>query len=110
MLKQVTGKRSGRLRKTNCSGFTKAISRATPSGRANSRCGGISGTDEALEQASVESVRYELADRSGGDEKKGGLPYKLSSTGPDGQPDTDDDIRLMSDNEKDSGTGNAGGK
>ena len=55
-------------------------------------------------------LRYELADRSGGDEKKGGLPYKLSSTGPDGQPDTDDDIRLMSDNEKDSGTGNAGGK
>lgn len=55
-------------------------------------------------------LRYELADRSGGDEKKGGLPYKLSSTGPDGQPDTDDDIRLMSESDKDSSTGNAGGK
>ncbi|MBI3869123.1 MAG: type II secretion system major pseudopilin GspG [Verrucomicrobia bacterium] len=55
-------------------------------------------------------LRYELTDRSGGDEKKGGLPYKLSSIGPDGQPDTDDDIRLMAENDKDSVTGNAGGK
>lgn len=41
-------------------------------------------------------LRYELADRSGSDEKKGALPYKLSSVGPDGQPDTDDDIKLAS--------------
>lgn len=54
-------------------------------------------------------LRYELADRSGGDEKKGGLPYKLSSVGPDGQPDTDDDIRLMSDTEKDGGASSSSG-
>ncbi len=38
-------------------------------------------------------LRYEVVDRTveGG---KTGLPYKLYSTGPDGQQDTDDDIRL----------------
>jgi general secretion pathway protein G len=40
-------------------------------------------------------LRYELVDRSAEGEKKGGLPYRLSSVGPDGQPDTDDDIRHM---------------
>jgi general secretion pathway protein G len=48
-------------------------------------------------------IRYELVDRSADGEKKGGLPYKLSSVGPDGQPDTDDDIRHMAtENEGDS--------
>src|SRR5438093_2709439 len=41
-------------------------------------------------------IRYELVDRSAEGEKKGALPYKLSSVGPDGQPDTDDDIKHMS--------------
>jgi general secretion pathway protein G len=42
-------------------------------------------------------LRYELVDVSNAadNEKKGGLPYKLFSVGPDGQPETDDDIRLM---------------
>lgn len=40
-------------------------------------------------------LRYELVDRAATDEKKGGLPYRLSSVGPDGQPDTDDDIKLQ---------------
>lgn len=40
------------------------------------------------------ALKYELVDRAAeGGEKKGGLPYKLSSVGPDGQPDTDDDIK-----------------
>ncbi len=42
-------------------------------------------------------IRYELADRATEGEKTGGLPYKLYSVGPDGQPDTDDDIKLASD-------------
>lgn len=43
-------------------------------------------------------LRYEITDMSMATdaEKKGGLPYKLFSVGPDGQPDTDDDIKLMS--------------
>jgi len=39
-------------------------------------------------------IRYELADRAVEGEKTGGLPYKLFSVGPDGQPDTEDDIKL----------------
>jgi general secretion pathway protein G len=42
-------------------------------------------------------IRYELNDRSGDNEKSGGLPYKLFSVGPDGQPDTDDDIKHAAD-------------
>jgi general secretion pathway protein G len=42
-------------------------------------------------------IRYELADRSADGEKKGALPYKLSSVGPDGQPDTADDIKYLAD-------------
>jgi hypothetical protein len=38
-------------------------------------------------------LRYELVDRSTEGEQKGGLPYRLYSVGPDGQPDTDDDIK-----------------
>ena len=45
-------------------------------------------------------IRYELSDptTTGGAskdaDKNNGLPYKRFSMGPDGQPDTDDDIRL----------------
>ena len=42
-------------------------------------------------------IRYELADKAVEGEKTGGLPYKLFSVGPDGQPDTDDDIKLAAD-------------
>jgi len=54
-------------------------------------------------------IHYELVDRSAEGEKKGGLPYKLSSVGPDGQPDTDDDIKLLTETETD-GTSSSGGK
>lgn len=51
-------------------------------------------------------LRYELQDMSAAtdNEKKGGLPYKLFSVGPDGQPDTDDDIKLMAES-TDAGSG-----
>jgi general secretion pathway protein G len=50
---------------------------------------------------------YELVDvKLAGDEKgKTRLPYKLSSVGPDGQPDTDDDIKYMSESDADKETG-----
>jgi general secretion pathway protein G len=54
-------------------------------------------------------IRYELVDRSAEGEKKGGLPYRLSSVGPDGQPDTDDDIKHLTETESD-GTSSSGGK
>jgi general secretion pathway protein G len=46
-------------------------------------------------------IRYEVVDKSTAtDDKKTGPPYKLYSVGPDGQPDTDDDIKLMPDSDK----------
>ena len=50
----------------------------------------------SLEDPWGHKVRYELNDTTAGadTEKTGGLPYKLFSIGPDGQPDTDDDIKL----------------
>src|SRR5687767_3525239 len=40
-------------------------------------------------------IRYEVVDRTTTDaDAKTGPPYKLYSVGPDGQPDTDDDIQL----------------
>ena len=47
-------------------------------------------------------LRYELVDRAVEGEQKGALPYKLYSIGPDGQADTDDDIRHAT--ETDSGS------
>jgi hypothetical protein len=41
-------------------------------------------------------------------EQKGALPYKLFSVGPDGQPDTDDDIKYMAETTE-SGTGTGSG-
>jgi general secretion pathway protein G len=50
-------------------------------------------------------IRYELADKAAEGEKTGGLPYKLFSVGPDGQPDTDDDIKIGGESTSDaSGT------
>src|SRR5437762_1604591 len=58
-----------------------------------------------LEDPWGHKIRYELVDRAM-DDKKTGPPYKLYSLGPDGQPDTDDDIRL---NTEDKGGGNSSG-
>jgi general secretion pathway protein G len=50
-------------------------------------------------------IRYELADLATQGEKTGALPYKLFSVGPDGQPDTDDDVKLASDEPNSGSTG-----
>ena len=42
-------------------------------------------------------LRYEVVDRSVEEGAKDSLPYKLYSVGPDGQQETDDDIKLMPD-------------
>ena len=53
-----------------------------------------------LEDPWGHKLRYELVDRALQDkDKKSGAPYKLYSVGPDGQPDTDDDIRYMTETE-----------
>jgi general secretion pathway protein G len=44
-------------------------------------------------------IRYEVIERDTEGEQKGGLPYKLYSVGPDGQPDTDDDIKHSTETE-----------
>ncbi|MFM8359004.1 MAG: type II secretion system major pseudopilin GspG [Verrucomicrobiota bacterium] len=51
-------------------------------------------------------IRYELADRTTQGEQAGALPYKLFSVGPDGQPDTDDDIKLAADSTENPGAPN----
>ncbi|MFM7100374.1 MAG: type II secretion system major pseudopilin GspG [Verrucomicrobiota bacterium] len=51
-------------------------------------------------------IRYELADRTTQGEQAGALPYKLFSVGPDGQPDTDDDIKLAADGTENPGAPN----
>lgn len=46
-------------------------------------------------------IRYEAVDKSTmTEDKKSGPPYKLYSVGPDGQPDTDDDVKLMPEGDK----------
>jgi general secretion pathway protein G len=51
-------------------------------------------------------IRYELADKTTGPgETAGALPYKLFSVGPDGQPDTEDDVKLTPDSTDASATG-----
>jgi general secretion pathway protein G len=54
-------------------------------------------------------LRYELADATSStdNEQKGALPYKLYSVGPDGQPETDDDIKLMADTDTSGGNSKA---
>lgn len=49
-------------------------------------------------------LKYELVDRAAEGEKKGGLPYRLFSVGPDGQPDTDDDIKHADESDKETGS------
>lgn len=50
-------------------------------------------------------IRYETVDRAAEGGGKSALPYKLYSVGPDGQQDTDDDIRFQSESEDKSGKG-----
>lgn len=52
-----------------------------------------------LEDPWGNKIRYELVDRSLEDQKSG-PPYKLYSIGPDGQPETEDDIQLNPDSER----------
>jgi general secretion pathway protein G len=53
------------------------------------------------------AIRYEVVDRSqASDGAKSALPYKLFSVGPDGQPDTDDDIKIATESNT-SGTGSS---
>ena len=56
-----------------------------------------------LEDAWNNKLEYEVVDRTldaGG--AGAGLPYKLYSIGPDGQPDTEDDIKYATDTETES--------
>jgi general secretion pathway protein G len=50
-----------------------------------------------LEDPWGHKIHYELADKAGPGETAGALPYKLFSVGPDGQPDTDDDVKYAAD-------------
>jgi len=50
-------------------------------------------------------LRYELAAATDGDDQSA-LPYKLFSVGPDGQPDTDDDIKYGAQTGSAENTGN----
>jgi general secretion pathway protein G len=52
-------------------------------------------------------IRYEIIDRTLDTENKSGPPYKLYSVGPDGQPDTEDDLKLIPD-ERDQETTSTG--
>jgi hypothetical protein len=56
-----------------------------------------------LEDPWGHKLRYEVVDRAASDNKTA-LPYKLSSVGPDGQPDTDDDIRVSTETDTTGGT------
>ncbi len=60
-----------------------------------------------LEDPWGHKIHYELNDTAStaDTEKTGGLPYKLYSMGPDGQPDTDDDIRLGARSSTDTSAG-----
>jgi general secretion pathway protein G len=51
-----------------------------------------------LEDPWGHKIQYEMVDRSL-DEQKSGPPYKLFSIGPDGQPETEDDIPLNAEGE-----------
>ncbi len=55
---------------------------------------------------------YEPLDKTAAvdDKTKPRLPYKLSSVGPDGQPDTDDDIKYLSESDTEKEAGGAAPK
>ena len=59
-----------------------------------------------LEDPWGHKLRYEALDRAASDTKSA-LPYKLYSIGPDGQPDTDDDIRIATETDTSGGSGSA---
>ncbi len=60
-----------------------------------------------LEDSWNNKLEYEVVDRTLETENVG-LPYRLYSIGPDGQPDTDDDIKYATEVETDTmGTGSA---
>ena len=52
-----------------------------------------------LEDAWGHKLRYEVVNRADSTDTKSALPYKLSSLGPDGQPDTDDDIKIATESD-----------
>jgi general secretion pathway protein G len=56
-----------------------------------------------LEDAWGHKLRYEVVDRATTD-TRAALPYKLSSSGPDGQPDTEDDIRISTETDTSGGS------
>jgi general secretion pathway protein G len=56
-----------------------------------------------LEDAWGNPLKYELADTTD-EENKNAPRYKLYSTGPDGQPDTTDDIKLLEETTDSTGT------
>jgi general secretion pathway protein G len=63
-----------------------------------------------LDDAWGNELRYEVVDRTMAalDDTVTALPYKLSSIGPDGQPDTDDDIALAKESDLDGTMGTGG--
>lgn len=55
------------------------------------------------------AIRYEVVDRSqAADGAKSTLPYKLFSVGPDGQPDTDDDIKIATESDTSGASASSG--
>lgn len=56
-----------------------------------------------LEDPWGHKLRYEVVDRATTDNRTA-LPYQLSSIGPDGQPDTDDDIRVSTETDTSGGS------
>lgn len=63
-----------------------------------------------LEDPWGHKIHYELADKSGPGETAGALPYKLFSVGPDGQSDTDDDIKLSPESTDANASGSSSSK
>jgi general secretion pathway protein G len=57
----------------------------------------------SLDDAWGHKLRYEVVDRTATD-TRAALPYKLSSIGPDGQPDTEDDIRVSTETDTTGGS------
>lgn len=59
-----------------------------------------------IEDAWGNPLRYETVDLTLATDQTG-LPYKLYSVGPDGQPDTDDDVKLADTTEETAGSDTA---